>query len=861
VSKYLTGKTAVRLLIVVATVALTWAALMIGQQTANVTVAVGEPSPQDFFADQFVTVVDPVQTALEKNQAADQIEPVFSPDPERSQEVLVGIGQLFDTIAAAVFLPQPEPTPSTTTTVTEPEITTTVSTSTSTTVAGSESTTTTTQVPATTEVTGVVFLDADGDGELDIEAGDFPKVGATVAVTGGDGSVQEVDTDQEGRYRAEGVEVGTVIVDVEDSTIPDHFALSTVGDPQSLTAVEGEVLEVDPVGYAPQLSSLETQAQLLEAEYPTLQPETRTFLVSMVTGDVMRLATGRVPYLAEIRAAALDRAGTLLQQGLANSDDLNTARAGLAVTPPPVSLDGSLDFDASKAAGDVVSSQLQINKFEDEAKTEELRQAAMDAVPDSEVDYQQGEKIVGVGTPVSEVQLAAIEELGLLRQTGPERVAMLLVVFLVVGMLIFYLARFRAQFWAHTRRVLLFGLLIVLSALVARGVAVLTPADQPAVGFILPAAMFGFMAAILFDARIGVVMAMAVGALTGLATRDPGLTLFALLSTMTPIPFVSSISARGDLRKAIIYTALVMFPMAAGIAWFFNGWDGAIAAGLYGFANGLFLSGLIGVAAVSFLEIMFDVTTTLRLLDLTDRNHPALQMMEEKARGTFNHSLMVGTLADRAAKAIGANNLLARAAAYYHDLGKTENPQYFIENQFGISNPHDALPPEESAAIIREHVAKGVELAKRYRIPTAVAEGIVSHHGDGIMRYFYHKACELYGVDNVDIDDYRHYGHKPQSKEMAILMMADALESASRAIFADEDPTPERIEEVVQQVVGEKVADGQLGESDLTLGELTKVKAAFVDSLVGYYHQRIPYPGFPDTPAPAPVTEVPKVTS
>ncbi|NOY57066.1 MAG: HDIG domain-containing protein [Actinobacteria bacterium] len=855
-SRYLTRATVVRLLIVVATVALTWGALMIGQQTAAVTVTVGEPSPQDFFADRSVTVVDPVTTAEDKNAAADKIETVYSPDPERSQEVLVGIGQLFDTVAAAVFLPEPEPVTSTTTTVTEPEITTTAPT---TTVAGGEgSTTTTTQAPATTEVTGIVFLDADGNGVFDTEAGDYPKAGATVVITGNDGAVQEVETDQEGRYRATGVEVGTVVVDVDTSTIPKHFALSTIGNPQSFTAREGKVLEVDPIGFAPQLSDIETQIQLLEAEYPTLQPETRKLLVSVATGDVMRLVTGRVPYLAEIRAAALDRATTLLQQGLANADDLATARAGLAQMPPTVSLDGSLDFDASKAAGDVVSALLQINKFKDEAKTEQLKQEARDAVADTEVEYKQGEKIVGVGTPVTEVQLAAIEQLSLLRQTVPEQAAMLLVVVLVVGMLIFYLARFRAQFWAHTRRVLLFGLLIVLAALVARGVAILTPADQPAVGFLLPAAMFGFMAAILFDARIGVVMAMAVGALTGLATRDAGLTLFALLSAMTPIPFVSSISARGDLRKAIVYTALVMFPMAAGIAWFFNGWDGAVTAGLYGFANGLFLSGLIGVAAVSFLEIMFDVTTTLRLLDLTDRNHPALQMMEEEARGTFNHSLMVGTLADKAAKAIGANNLLARAAAYYHDLGKTQNPQFFIENQFGISNPHDSLPPEESAAIIRDHVSKGVELAKRYRIPTAVADGIVSHHGDGIMRYFYHKACERYGVDNVDVDDYRHYGHKPQSKEMAILMMADALESAARAVFADKDPTPDRIEEIVEQVVGEKVADGQLGESDLTLGELTRVKAAFVDSLVGYYHQRIPYPGFPDSPAESPPITTPK---
>jgi putative nucleotidyltransferase with HDIG domain len=842
----MTRQTAIRLFIVFVTVALTWGALMIAQQTTTVTVTVGEPSPQDFFADRAVQVVDPDKTQAAKDQAASLVEPVFSLDPERSQEVIAGIGQLFDTVAADVFLPEP---PATTTTVTEPQTTTTSTTApTSTTAAGE--TTTTTEAPAVTDVTGLVFLDGDGNGSFDTEAGDYPKPGVTIAVTGGDGTVQHVTTDDQGVFTATNVVVGPVVVDVDDSTIPQHFALSTADDPQSLTARAGQTLTADSVGYSPQLTDVDTQVSLLESHYPTLQPETRTFLATIVTGDVMRVATGRVPYLGEIRTAALDRADTLLQQGLANTEDLNAARSALAVVPPPVSLDGVQDFEASSAAGDVVSVMLQINKFRDDTKTQQLKQDAMNAVADVQQEYKQGEKIVGIGTPVTSVELAAINELGLLRQTGPERAAMLLVVFLVVGMLIFYLARFRAQFWAHTRRVLLFGLLIVLAALVARGTVVLTPTDQPAVGFLLPAAMFGFMAAILFDARIAVVMAMAVGALTGLASRDPGLTLFALLSTMIPIPFVSSISARGDLRKANVYTALVMFPMSAGISWFFYGSQTAIPAGLYGLANGLFLSGLIGVAAVSFLEIMFDVTTTLRLLDLTDRNHPALQMMEEEARGTFNHSLMVGTLADRAARAIGANNLLARAAAYYHDLGKTENPQFFIENQFGISNPHDTMAPEESAVLIRDHVSKGVELAKRYRIPTAVVEGIVSHHGDGIMRYFYHKACETYGTENVNVDDYRHFGHKPRSKEMAILMMADAIESAARAVFADEEPTPERIEEVVEQVVGEKVDDGQLGESDLTLGELTAVKAAFVDSLIGYYHQRIPYPGFPGAPVP-----------
>ncbi|MFZ0492366.1 MAG: HDIG domain-containing metalloprotein [Acidimicrobiia bacterium] len=845
-SRFVDRKLAIRLGIVFATVALTWGALMIAQQTATVTVAVGEPSPQSFTADRFVTVTDQVATDAKKAEAAAQVVPVYSPIPGRTDEIRNGISSVFDTVASNVFLPD-QSTATTTTEITLPSSSTT-STTAATSDTSTSQTTSTTEAPAVTEVTGLLFLDANGDGVFDDEAGDAPAAGVKVNVTGGDGVTQTTVTDELGVYAAMNVVIGTVVVDVDESTVSQHFALSTKNDPQSLTAKKGQTLEVEAIGFAPQLTAQETQIGLLEEAFPNLQQTTAEFLVQIATGDVMRNATGKVPYLSEIRDAGLARADLLLSQGISTTAQLAEAQQSLRFVPPTVSLDGEHDADAGTAAGDIVSAMMQINYEENTDETNRQKQDAMDAVDAITEDFQQGQLIVGAGSLVTQVQLDAINELGLLHPTAPERAALLLVVFLVVGMLIFYLARFRAQFWAHTRRVLLFGLLIVLAALVARGTALLVPADQPAVGFLLPAAMFGFMAAILFDARIGVVTAMAVGALTGLATKDPGLTLFALLSTMVPIPFVSAISARGDLRKAIVYTSLVMFPMSAGIAWFFYGAKTAIPAGVYGFANGLFLSGLIGVAAVSFLEIMFDVTTTLRLLDLTDRNHPALQMMEEEARGTFNHSLMVGTLADRAARAIGADNLLARAAAYYHDLGKTENPTLFIENQFGIPNPHDLLPPEESAELIRNHVAKGVDLAKKYRIPTAVAEGIVSHHGDGIMRYFFHKAGEQYGTENVNADDYRHVGHKPLSKEMAILMMADAVESASRAVFADEEPTPERIEELVLQVVGEKEDDGQLSESDLTLGELTKVKRAFIDSLVGHYHQRIPYPGFPGTP-------------
>jgi putative nucleotidyltransferase with HDIG domain len=219
-------------------------------------------------------------------------------------------------------------------------------------------------------------------------------------------------------------------------------------------------------------------------------------------------------------------------------------------------------------------------------------------------------------------------------------------------------------------------------------------------------------------------------------------------------------------------------------------------------------------------------------------------LLQEKAFGTFNHSLMVGTLAHAAARAIGANALLARAMAYYHDLGKTENPTMFIENQFGIQNPHDFLTPQESAEVIRRHVSDGIVLAKEFKIPSDVATGIVSHHGDGIMRFFYEKARAQDG-DAVNPNDYRHVGHKPTTAETAIVMLSDSLEAACRAIFQTEEPTPEAIEKVVNRVIDEKLNDGQLSESPLTLAEMSLIRSAFLDSLVGHYHQRIAYPNFP----------------
>lgn len=600
---------------------------------------------------------------------------------------------------------------------------------------------------------------------------------------------------------------------------------------------------------APEPLSIEEQVSDLGEAFPNLQASTIETMVAVANQP----ETG-IEHLERLRDEAILIAQGTLRDGL-RTGEVNDVRAALLANPPFVRTPLELTVDpiaAREAVTDVVAQALQPNEFLDEPATVAAREAAAAAVPEVKQTYQFGEPIVEEGDPVNDLQLMALQQAGLLRQpAGFAITALLSVVVVLVAVLAFYLARFRPDFWARPKRVALFGLLVVLSALAARAIAILLIPGRPAFGYLVPAAAFGFLAAILFEPRMAVLMAVAAGSLTGVATHDPevvsgslGYALFALLATLVPVPFVSAISARADYRRAVGFTALALAPMAGTIAWFFNGPEVALTAFVLGLANGL-ISGTLAIGMLSLLETIFDATTSLTLLDLTDRNHPALQLLEEKATGTFNHSLMVGTLADRAARRIGANPLLARAAAYYHDLGKTENPRFYIENQFGVSNPHDSMPPEESAAIIRQHIEDGMRLARRYGIPADVAEGVVAHHGTGLMRYFYHKARERYGED-VDADRYRHRGVKPQSREMTILMLADAVEGACRAMVLNEEPTADGIRSTIEKVVGEKLSDGQLDQSKLTLGDLREAKEAFAVALIGHYHQRIPYPGFPD---------------
>ena len=835
----------IKIAMFVAAVVAAWGILSLGTATVGPELEVGEPAPQRYEAQRSEIVVDVVETERLKQEARDSVLPVQRVHPEIEAEVIDQISAVFDDVESLVVadapatpptpLPPPPEVPDPTPSTAEP--------------VGEGSTTTTTAVPLPAQFLGVLFIDVDGDGIFNPDAeGDRVDKGlerVTVKVSG-DGEIRTVTTGFDGAWSFQ-MEAGTAVITVDsaDPEIPVGFIVDTENLSKTITCNAGEECLADPIGFEVNLRPINDVTDQITSKF-LLSGDTANVVVAAAADDVIRAAMGEPLHLPAIRQAALQRVleefGTRI-----TPEQLPDAKARQLSTPPLVfHTDTGQDMLGGDAAGAIVGAFLQTNFLVDETLTETARNDAAGLVQKVEVNYTAGQLIVDEAEPLTRLDLDALIATGALVDRVQAQGGLLAVIAVLAALLGLYLSRFRPDIWARPRLIALLGIIGVMAA----GAVQATVIVEPQTGwYVLPVVAFGVISAVLFDSRIAVLMAVTVGVLAAVGTRDVGVATYAVLATMAPIPFVSSVSSRRDFRNAVIFSGLTAGVVAAATSWFFHlspNADPLREIGIsVGWAFGAsVVASLVGLAALQFFESMFDITTTLSLLDLTDRNHKALQLLQEEAFGTFNHSLMVGTLAHAAARAIKANALLARAMAYYHDLGKTENPTFFIENQFGMANPHDRISPQESAEIIRSHVTDGVVLARKFKIPSDVAVGIVSHHGDGIMQYFYEKARGE-SSEHVNPDDFRHAGHKPRTTESAIVLLADSLEAACRAVFQTEEPTPESIEKVVDRVIEEKLNDGQLQESPLTLAELTQIRLAFLESLVGHYHQRIAYPNFP----------------
>ena len=354
----------------------------------------------------------------------------------------------------------------------------------------------------------------------------------------------------------------------------------------------------------------------------------------------------------------------------------------------------------------------------------------------------------------------------------------------------------------------------------------------------IPAA--SMLMTIIFDSRIGfyttIVFSLVTGALRGNDYSFAAMNIFAgALSVYT----VRDIKNRSQIFTSFFYIFLgyIISIFAFGLEQFASPQTLMIEISLA--ATNALISPVLTYGLLIFFERIFNITTDLTLLELSNFDNHLLKELARRAPGTFNHSMTVGTMAETAAEKIGANPLLARVGAYFHDIGKIITPQNFAENQLNNQNIHENLTPEESANLIVRHVFEGIELAKENKLPEEIINFIPMHHGTNIISFFYDKAIRLYGAENVKPDSFRYPGPKPNTKETCIAMLADSCESAVRSI---DDPNISKVENVIENIIKNRTSSGQLSESPITFSDISRIKEAFISILIGQHHKRIKYP-------------------
>lgn len=544
---------------------------------------------------------------------------------------------------------------------------------------------------------------------------------------------------------------------------------------------------------------------------------------------------------------ALDIAATLARERLTAAELDSVAEAQLQTELAVRALPAGV---ATGIVEPLLRDALQPTVRVDQAATDQRREQAAAEIAEVVVTFQRDNAIVRAGDTVTSVQFAALRQLGLEgARAGSELLKTGLLGLLLTAAVTIYLRASRPATFRSGSRVLLLSVLLAMFTAILVGIA-LIEIGGPARYLLIPAAAIAMLATILFDARVGALTLVPMVALTAYAAPSPAIAVpFVAVSGLASIPLVDRLAARGQLRRAAWQSGVVIL-VVAGLCQVVFGDLGDLVPALLAALGNAVLCAVIVNGALPFLESVFGVLTATSLLDLADRNHPLLRELEQQALGSYNHSIMVSTLVERACRAVGADALLASVCALYHDIGKVARPYFFVENQFGVANPHDELDnPVQSAMIIKRHVTDGVEMAGVHRLPSEVVDGIRTHHGTTLVSFFFRKALEesdAAGGAAPDEVHFRYPGAKPFTRELAILMLADCCESASRAgAQHDRNLSREALEAIVRTLIAERVEDGQLDDSPLTFADLQAVERSFIDTLVGVYHPRIAYPEDP----------------
>ena len=549
-------------------------------------------------------------------------------------------------------------------------------------------------------------------------------------------------------------------------------------------------------------------------------------LTTALATDALDMTSSEFSQLNQELAGALT---TLYQQGI-RPEQLDAARADTAKALPISWTDRQ-----KRVGSELLKQSLQPNLTFDVNATAAAQQAARNDTSPVQVQVTANEVVIREGQVVTEQDLEKLRALGLVNPgiDWKSAVGLLGWALIIAGVVGLFVERYAAESWTDDRKLMVVGLSLVVITAAGRA---LIPGHTVAVYFV-PFAAVAMMLTVLVGGRTALAVQIAGALHVGIMSGQVELVAYVLVPALLGMAAVRRATTAREFVEAALYVALGDLGVIGTFLLVGRSADtlGALQLGAAALISGV-ASGVLAFGAIVMLGHLFRITTVFELRELADPNHPLLRQLLLRTPGTYHHSLLVANLAERAAEVVGADPLVARVGAYYHDIGKMRNPLAFIENQTG-TNPHDELDPAVSASIVSAHVRDGLALADRYRLPPQIREIIPGHHGTSLIRYF-HNLAQQRGMA-IDEAAFRHPGPKPRSKEAGIVMLADGTEAAVRSLEAK---TPETIAEMVERIVSEKVADGQLDDCDLTLRDVQRVKEAFRELLAGVYHERIPYP-------------------
>ncbi|MBU5268437.1 HD family phosphohydrolase [Clostridium cochlearium] len=554
--------------------------------------------------------------------------------------------------------------------------------------------------------------------------------------------------------------------------------------------------------------------------------------------DYMELLKLEKDDLANLKATLLKTISELydgvnISDGSAgdNSDDIKKAREFIIERIN----DSELNKKTLKNLATVIAySEIKPNFFYDKEKTEELRQEAKKRAP---VVIKKGQIIVKEGEPVTKAQIDILAKLGLLNSKDSFEwyiyLSLGILIALVMTIQWVYIRKFNREIFNNLSKLGLINIFTCMFVIFARVLS-----KQP---FLIPLACIPMLFTLLIDGKLSLVVNGLTCILISCAVEfNVEITLLTIINVLSISIILKKMQQRNDILYSVLYVSIinVILTFSAGVLLSNNTVDVVKKAGFS--LVGSILSGVFTIGFLPFFESTFDIVTTIKLLELSNPNNPLLKRLLMEAPGTYHHSVLVGNLAEMAAEQVGGSPVLARVASYYHDIGKIKRPYFFKENQLGNDNPHDKINPNLSTLIITAHVKDGIELAEEYKIPKVIRDIIEQHHGTTLVKYFYiTMKNSMENPEEIKEEDFRYPGPKPESKEAAIIMLADSVEAAVRSI---NDPTKGKIEEMVNNIIKGKLNEGQLDNCDLTLKDIDKIRNSFVKILLGIYHQRIEYP-------------------